>query len=106
MSYGSNGLSIWLVSIKVSLNYRLMATSQSVADLVLKQWSRHAKKFDFQLFAVPEDAFAEPTNYLSSPLRSPIFVDFNTEELPEDNVSTNNVILKQIVFTFLVERMH
>jgi hypothetical protein len=35
-----------------------MATSQSVAELVLKQWGRHAKKFDFQLFSVPEDAFA------------------------------------------------
>lgn len=64
-----------------------MATSQSVADLVLKQWGRNAKKFKFQLFPVPEDAFAEPTNYLSSPLRSPIFVDFKVEELPEENVS-------------------
>lgn len=64
----------------------LMATSQAVSDLVLKQWGRNAKKFEFEFLPVPEDAFAEPTNYLSSPLRSPIFVNFNANELPEDQV--------------------
>lgn len=67
--------------------FRLMATSQSVSDLVLKQWGRSAKKFGYQFCPVPEDAFAEPTNYLSSPLRSPIFVDFKAELVPKDQVS-------------------
>jgi hypothetical protein len=79
-----------------------MATSQSVSDLVLKQWGRCAKKLNFQFIPVPEDTFAEPNNYLSSPLRSPIFVDFNAEQLPKDRV---NLKIKR-KSSFLVQRMH
>jgi hypothetical protein len=72
----------------------VQATSQSVSDLVLKQWSRHAGKLKYHLFPVPEDAFAEPTNYLSSPLRSPIFVDLDVSVIvPEEKVNIDNSIL-------------
>jgi hypothetical protein len=63
-----------------------MATGQTVADLVNKQWSRSALKWKFHLFPAPEDAFAEPTNPWSSPLRCPIFVRLRTEIIPENKV--------------------
>ena len=62
-----------------------MATSQSVAELTLKQWARTAGKLKLHLFPVPEDAFAEPLNEYSSPLRSPIFVDVDARPLPTDD---------------------
>lgn len=55
----------------------LMATGQTVVDIVLKNWARGGTRIGFNLFAVPEDMFAEPTNPLSSPLRCPIFVTIN-----------------------------
>ncbi|KAI6235336.1 DEP domain-containing protein [Aphelenchoides besseyi] len=60
------------------------AVSQSISDLVSKQWDRQIGKLKFHLFPVPEDAFAEPTNYLSSPLRSPIYVDLEVDIIPEE----------------------
>uniref|UniRef100_A0A1I8BY24 DEP domain-containing protein n=1 Tax=Meloidogyne hapla TaxID=6305 RepID=A0A1I8BY24_MELHA len=59
-----------------------MATGQSVADLVNKQWARHAQKYLMHFFPAPEDAFAEPTNVLSSPLRCPIFVAIKSGLIP------------------------
>jgi len=64
-----------------------MATGQSVADLVNKQWARHAQKYLMHFFPAPEDAFAEPTNVLSSPLRCPIFVAIKSGLIPGGYVS-------------------
>lgn len=64
-----------------------MSTGQTVADLVHKQWDRHALKMLFHFFPAPEDAFAEPTNMLSSPLRCPIFISLNVESIPENKVN-------------------
>lgn len=64
-----------------------MATGQTVADVVQKQWARHAQRLNFLLFPVPEDAFAEPTNRMSSPLRCPIFVPFKSDCVPGQEVS-------------------
>jgi len=61
-----------------------MSTGQTVADLVQKQWMRYAQKSGLHMFPVPEDAFAEPTNRMSSPLRCPIFVDLKVECIPEE----------------------
>uniref|UniRef100_A0A1I7RZM9 DEPDC5_CTD domain-containing protein n=3 Tax=Bursaphelenchus xylophilus TaxID=6326 RepID=A0A1I7RZM9_BURXY len=61
-----------------------MANSQKVSDLIRKQWLRHAQRLQFHIFPVPEDAFAEPTNFLSSPLRCPIFVELRTDLIPEN----------------------
>lgn len=63
-----------------------MATGQTVADVVHKQWSRHAQKMNFHFFPAPEDAFAEPANMMSSPLRCPIFVKISVELIPLDEV--------------------
>lgn len=65
----------------------LMATGQTVVDIVLKNWARGGSRIGFHLFAVPEDMFAEPTNPLSSPLRCPIFVPVNTTVIPKASVN-------------------
>ncbi|KAI1721247.1 vacuolar membrane-associated protein iml1 domain-containing protein [Ditylenchus destructor] len=75
----------------------IMATGQTVADLVHKQWARHAQKYGLHFFPIPEDAFAEPTNVMSSPLRCPIFVRLRTESIPEQQV---DYILKEIMKVF------
>lgn len=54
-----------------------------MADLVHKQWARHAQKMGLHFFPAPEDAFAEPTNMASSPLRCPIFVALAVEVIPQ-----------------------
>lgn len=59
-----------------------IANSQKVSELVRKQWQRNAQKLQLHVFPVPEDAFAEPTNFLSSPLRCPIFVPLNAALFP------------------------
>uniref|UniRef100_A0A183C0F1 DEPDC5_CTD domain-containing protein n=1 Tax=Globodera pallida TaxID=36090 RepID=A0A183C0F1_GLOPA len=74
-----------------------MATGQTVADLVHKQWGRHAQKYSVHFFPVPEDAFAEPTNVLSSPLRCPIFVTFRVDLIPEVQF---DCILSKIMSSF------
>lgn len=63
-----------------------MATGQTIADVVNKQWSRYAQKANFHFFPAPEDAFAEPTNMMSSPLRCPIFVKLSIELIPSEEV--------------------
>lgn len=63
-----------------------MSTGQTVADLVHKQWDRHAQKMLFHFFPAPEDAFAEPTNMMSSPLRCPIFIPLQVSSIPEQAV--------------------
>ncbi|KAL3090248.1 hypothetical protein niasHS_006700 [Heterodera schachtii] len=74
-----------------------MATGQTVADLVHKQWGRHAQKYSVHFFPVPEDAFAEPTNVLSSPLRCPIFVTFRVDLIPEHKF---DCVLSKIMIVF------
>jgi hypothetical protein len=63
-----------------------MATGQTVSDVVNKQWARFAQKYMMHFFPAPEDAFAEPTNVLSSPLRCPIFVTIQIDLVPKVNV--------------------
>lgn len=70
-----------------------MATGQTVADVVQKQWARYAQRLNFLLFPVPEDAFAEPTNLMSSPLRCPIFVPLRTDCVPSQEVGRLNTFL-------------
>lgn len=74
-----------------------MATGQTVADVVLKNWSRGASKIGYHLFAVPEDMFAEPKNPFSSPLRCPIFVDIDFDLIPSKHF---NLILRRALKVF------
>uniref|UniRef100_A0A915D7E9 DEP domain-containing protein n=1 Tax=Ditylenchus dipsaci TaxID=166011 RepID=A0A915D7E9_9BILA len=60
-----------------------MSTGQTVADLVHKQ--------------CPEDAFAEPTNMMSSPLRCPIYVYLKADSIPEQEFG---YIIKELLKAF------
>lgn len=77
-----------------------MATGKTVADVVLKNWARGANRLGFHLFAIPEDIFAEPSNPVSSPLRCPIFIKANIEDIPKEHLAM--IIRKSLkVFGFI-----
>jgi hypothetical protein len=72
---------IEILQFEISVKW-FMATGQTVATKAT-EWARHAQKTGFHLFPAPEDAFAEPSNIMSSPLRCPIFVSLRTDLIPD-----------------------
>lgn len=59
----------------------MVATSSQLVDIV-QQWARKTGAGGFHLVPIPNDPFALPFASKSDPLRGPIFIQLNLDELP------------------------
>lgn len=61
----------------------MVATSNQLVDIVTG-WARKTASTGFHMVPIPNDPFALPFSSKSDPLRGPIFIQLNLDELPED----------------------
>lgn len=75
---------IFVPGVAFEVSVQWMVATSSIVTEVVQNWTRKSNLYGFHLVPIPSDPFAFPFSIKSDPLRGPIFISLNCEDLFDD----------------------